>query len=137
MRLVIGLLLLVLVVEGGLLVKVMSEPVVVSPTFVVVVREVRARKVTVTAYAATRRQTDSTPRLTALMTRAREGRTCAISRDLVREGWLGRKIYIEGLGVWVAEDVMNKRWRGRVDLLMSPKRARRFTPRECWAVVVE
>lgn len=131
------LLLLALVVEGGLMVKVASKRKNMSSMVVVVVREVRARRVMVTAYAATKRQTDSTPRLTALMARAKEGRTCAISRDLVREGWLGRRIYIEGLGVWVAEDVMNKRWRNRIDLLLPLAKAKKFTPREAWAVVID
>lgn len=41
------------------------------------------------------------------------GWTCAISRDLARAGWLGRKIYIKGLGVRYASDIMGKSVNGK------------------------
>lgn len=50
---------------------------------------------------------DGYPDRTATGTKPMSGRTCAISTSLVKKGWLGRKIYIDGYGVYVAEDRMN------------------------------
>jgi 3D (Asp-Asp-Asp) domain-containing protein len=63
---------------------------------------------------------DGYPWKTATMTMPVAGRTCAISSELVRKGWLGKKIYIEGVGVFQAEDRMNIRLNGlRIDLCMG------------------
>lgn len=56
---------------------------------------------------------DSNPNKTATMQKPIPGWTCAISRDLVRAGWLGRKIYIKGLGVRYASDIMGKSVNGK------------------------
>ena len=63
---------------------------------------------------------DGYPQTTATMTEPVVGRTCAISSELVNRGWLGKKIYIEGIGVFVAEDRMNIDLNGlRIDLCMG------------------
>jgi 3D (Asp-Asp-Asp) domain-containing protein len=63
---------------------------------------------------------DGYPQTTATMTMPVAGRTCAISSELVKRGWLGKKIYIEGVGVFQAEDRMNKNLTGlRIDLCMG------------------
>ncbi len=49
---------------------------------------------------------DSDPSNTATMTRPIPGRTIAISKALVKLGWLGKKIYIENWGVFEASDRM-------------------------------
>jgi len=63
---------------------------------------------------------DGYPQTTATMTVPVVGRTCAISSELVNRGWLGKKIYIEGIGVFKAEDRMNINLNGlRIDLCMG------------------
>lgn len=54
---------------------------------------------------------------------------CAISRDLL---WLfpkdkPKRIYIEGFGIYEIRDVMNKRHKHRVDILIHPKDSRRIS----------
>jgi len=63
---------------------------------------------------------DGYPQETATMTMPIPGWTCAISSELVKKGWLGKKIYIEGIGVFKAEDRMNSSLNGlRIDLCMG------------------
>lgn len=65
---------------------------------------------------------DSYPQTTATMTIPVAGWTCAISSELVNKGWLGKKIYIEGIGVFKAEDRMNSNLRGlRIDLCLGSR----------------
>jgi len=63
---------------------------------------------------------DGYPETTATMTKPVAGRTCALSSELVNRGWLGKKIYIEGVGVFKADDRMNVNLNGaRIDLCMG------------------
>jgi len=63
---------------------------------------------------------DSDPQTTATMTIPVAGWTCAISSELVNKGWLGKKIYIEGIGVFKAEDRMNRNLSGlRIDVCLE------------------
>lgn len=67
--------------------------------------------------------TDGDPNNTALMTRPIAGRTIAISKALVRKGWLGKKVYVEGYGIFIAEDRMSSALPGeRIDICTSSKR---------------
>ena len=67
--------------------------------------------------------TDGNPYRTATMTKPVVGRTIAISKELVRKGWLGKKIYIEGYGVFVAEDRMSSALPGcRIDICCASKK---------------
>ena len=50
----------------------------------------------------------------------RPGRTVAVSQDLKR--LLGRKVYIEGFGVRVVEDLMHPRFENRLDLCLPDRR---------------
>ncbi len=80
-----------------------------------------ALKVTVTAYNPEAGQTDSDPLIAASMRKVREG-TVAVSRDLFDQGWVfGKKIRIEGLGIFEINDLMNKRYKKRVDVFMWDK----------------
>jgi 3D (Asp-Asp-Asp) domain-containing protein len=90
------------------------------------------RKVTVTAYTASRDECDEDPGNTAIMTKPVVGWTVAVSRDLLEEGWtFGRKVWIEGVGVREISDVMNEKWSGRIDVLVGKKKdAKRFGRRE-------
>ena len=94
-----------------------------------------AFNVTVTTYNPTRRQTDSTPNITADGTRinprkATQYRYVALSRDLISR-WggpfnYGDYIVIEGTGKWdgvyQVRDTMNPKWVKRVDILTTNSR---------------
>ncbi len=82
---------------------------------------------TVTAYSPEVKQTDSTPYMTAIMVKVRTGQI-AVSRDLFKNGYtFGKKIYIEGMGVYVIADLMHPRWTKRVDIFVwTRKRARKI-----------
>lgn len=71
----------------------------------------------VTAYTASRSETDSDPGRTAIMERPVPGWTCAVSRDLAH--WLGGRVWIEGVGVRRVNDLMHGRFRQRVDVLVG------------------
>ena len=89
--------------------------------------------VTVTMYHPTKRQTDSTPNITADGTKiniwkASKYRYVAVSRDLLSR-WggplnYGDWIVIEGAGknsgVYQVRDTMNPKWTKRVDVLKTP-----------------
>ena len=94
-----------------------------------------AFNVTVTTYNPTRRQTDSTPNITADGTKinpkkATQYRYVALSRDLL-DRWggpfdYGDYIVIEGTGKWdgvyQVRDTMNPKWVNRVDILTTNSR---------------
>jgi hypothetical protein len=56
---------------------------------------------------------DRNPNKTALMKKPISGWTCAISRDLMNRGWLGKKIYIDGVGMRYASDLMARTYKGK------------------------
>lgn len=81
-------------------------------------QDLRVKELDVTAYSAEREQTDEDPLITASMRRVRPG-TVAVSRDLFQQGWVfGRKVYIEGHGVFEINDLMNERFTSRLDVFM-------------------
>jgi 3D (Asp-Asp-Asp) domain-containing protein len=84
--------------------------------------------VTVTTYSPTVAQTDSTPLITASgfeinPKNPKKQRIVAVSRDLKRKYKFGKKIRITGIGklsgTYTVRDVMNKRYRNRVDILIG------------------
>lgn len=78
----------------------------------------QVRTVTVTAYNPTEDQCDADPLVAASMRKVKTG-TVAVSRDLFDQGWVfGKKIRIEGLGIFEINDLMNKRFTRRVDVFM-------------------
>lgn len=96
------------------------------------------RVVTVTAYNPTEEQTDSDPLIAASMRKVRSG-TIAVSRDLFDQGWVfGRKVRIEGLGIFEINDLMNKRFTKRIDIFMwDEDQARRFGKKNAKAALLE
>ena len=61
------------------------------------------------------------PDITAAMIKVKPG-IVAVSRDLFESGWVfGKKVYIDGLGIFTIGDLMNKRWVKRIDILMFDK----------------
>ena len=81
------------------------------------------------AYTTAVDETNADNGNTALGTTPTVGRTVAVSRDL--QHWLGSWIYIEGMGVYKVEDLMNARWENKIDILMPTKsKAFQFGVRE-------
>jgi len=75
--------------------------------------------VTVTAYNSVPEQTDSDPNIAASMRRVRPG-TIAVSRDLFDKGWVfGRKVRIEGLGIFEINDLMAVRHDKSIDIFIG------------------
>jgi 3D (Asp-Asp-Asp) domain-containing protein len=84
--------------------------------------------VTMTTYKATETETDSTPNITASgfkidTKNAKRHKIIAVSRDLKRKLKFGSKVRIEGAGkysgTYVVKDVMNKRYKKRIDILIN------------------
>jgi len=84
--------------------------------------------VTVTTYSPTVEQTDSTPLITASgfeinPTNPKKHRIVAVSRDLKKKYKFGKKVRITGIGklsgTYTIRDVMNKRFKNRVDILIG------------------
>jgi len=114
----------VMVEEARLLQRAMSAPPV--------------RNVTVTAYNPTTSQCDEDPLIAASMRKVRSG-TIAVSRDLFNQGWVfGRKVRIEGLGIFEINDLMNKRFSQRIDIFMWDEgQARQFGKKTIKAALLE
>lgn len=113
-----------MITEARLLQKAMSAPPV--------------RTVTVTAYNPTTDQCDSDPLIAASMRKVRQG-TIAVSRDLFDQGWVfGRKVRIEGIGIFEINDLMNKRFSQRIDIFMwDETQARQFGKKNIKAALLE
>ncbi|WP_338668488.1 3D domain-containing protein [Pseudodesulfovibrio methanolicus] len=96
------------------------------------------RTVTVTAYNPSTEQCDDDPLIAASMRKVRSG-TIAVSRDLFDQGWVfGRKVRIEGLGIFEINDLMNKRYHQRIDIFMwDESRAREFGRKNIKAALLD
>ena len=86
--------------------------------------------VTVTTYTPSVEECDSTPLITASGFKISERnpkrhRIVAVSRDLKRKYKFGTKLRIKGAGkydgTYTVRDVMNKRFRKRIDILVGKK----------------
>ena len=84
--------------------------------------------VTLTTYKANESETDSTPNITASgfkITNPKKHKIIAVSRDLKRKWGWGTKVRIVGAGklsgTYRVHDVMNKRYRKRIDILIGHK----------------
>jgi 3D (Asp-Asp-Asp) domain-containing protein len=82
--------------------------------------------VTLTTYRASETETDSTPNITASgfkITNPKKHRIIAVSRDLKKKYKFGQKVRITGAGkydgTYRVHDVMNKRYRKRIDILIG------------------
>lgn len=96
-----------------------SEAAMAAGLFAIDPEERRRLRLTATAYCPDCLDDDG-PQLSASGAPVRAGRTVAVSRDLRR--LLGRKVYIEGVGVRVVEDLMHPRHAGRLDLCLPSRR---------------
>ena len=86
--------------------------------------------VTVTTYTPSVEETDSTPLVTASGFKInpknpKRQRIIAVSRDLKKKYKFGKKVRITGIGklsgTYTVRDVMNKRYRKRIDILIGTK----------------
>ena len=75
---------------------------------------------TLTAYTLTKEECNKDLKNTAIMQKPIAGYTCAVSQDLLK--LLGRKIYIKGFGVFYVNDLMNKRFKNSIDILVGNKK---------------
>lgn len=80
----------------------------------------RTQIVTVSHYTRSKNETDDTPNQSAILTFARPGFTVAVSHDL--KWMLGHYIYIYGRGVFYVEDLMDDRWKMKLDILVDTKK---------------
>ena len=85
--------------------------------------------VKVTMYTTDPKQTDSTPLETASgfildSLNPKKHRIIAVSHDLKRELKWGQRVKVAGIGKWdgiyVVRDLMNKRFKKRIDILINP-----------------
>ena len=86
--------------------------------------------VTVTTYKPISGETDSTPNVTASgfkisRKNPKKHRIIAVSRDLKRKLRFGQRVRLRNAGKYngeyVVRDVMNKRYKKRIDILINPK----------------
>lgn len=92
--------------------------------------------VTVTAYNATPSQCDADPDIAASMRRVRPG-TIAVSRDLFNKGWVfGKKVRLEGLGIFVINDLMAARHSKAIDIYLAGGDAANFGRRTAKAALL-
>jgi 3D (Asp-Asp-Asp) domain-containing protein len=84
--------------------------------------------VTLTTYTPSMGETDSTPNITASgykidTTNPRRHKIIAVSRDLKKNFKFGSKVKVKGAGkyngTYIVKDVMNKRYKNRVDILVG------------------
>jgi 3D (Asp-Asp-Asp) domain-containing protein len=92
---------------------------------------VPVRELEVTAYTPTVRECNAEPLIAASMRKVRLG-TVAVSRDLFEQGWVfGKKVYIQGHGIYEINDLMNRRLENSMDVFMwEEKQAREFGRRQ-------
>ena len=93
-------------------------------------KDVYTDTVKVTTYTTDPKQTDSSPYVTASgykldKKNPKKHRIIAVSRDIKRKLKFGDRVKVTGVGkysgIYVVEDVMNKRFRNRIDILINPK----------------
>ena len=110
-----------LFIETGKTSNIFNNPLKIS-------KPISYETVTLTTYSATVGQTDSTPHITASgfkidTTNPKKHRIIAVSRDLKKKWPFGTKVRIKKAGkyngVYTVKDVMNKRYKNRIDILIG------------------
>ena len=95
----------------------------------IVVKKQNPFIVTVTTYTVNESETDSSPTITASgfevsRTNPKKHRVIAVSRDLKKKLRFGDKVRVTGIGklsgVYVVRDLMNSRWKNKIDILINP-----------------
>jgi len=92
------------------------------------IAELLPEQVTVTTYVPSVEECDSTPNITASgfkidTLNPKRHKIIAVSRDLKRKWKFGTKIKVTGIGkyngIYTVKDVMNKRYKKRIDILVG------------------
>jgi len=92
------------------------------------IKDIEPDIVSVTTYSPTIEECDSTPLITASgfkinPANPKRHRIIAVSRDLKRKYKFGKKVRITGIGklsgTYTIRDVMNKRYKNKVDILIG------------------
>ena len=100
----------------------------VPNSYIEVSKPISYETVTLTTYSPTEGETDSTPHLTASgfkidKENPKRHRIIAVSRDLKKKWPFGTKVRIKNAGkyngVYTVKDVMNKRHKNRIDILIG------------------
>lgn len=98
----------------------------------VILTKAQVSHVTITCYQPVVKQCDKQPLITASghridLKKLAKGhiKWCAISRDLLYLFPIDSLIYIEGFGNYIVKDIMHKRMRHKVDILIHPKNRKR------------
>ena len=100
----------------------------VPNSYIEVRKPISYETVTLTTYSPTEGETDSTPHLTASgfkidKENPERHRIIAVSRDLKKKWPFGTKVRIKKAGkyngVYTVKDVMNKRYKNRIDILIG------------------
>jgi len=88
----------------------------------------KPEQVTVTTYTPSTDECDSTPHITASgfkidTLNPKRHKIIAVSRDLKRKWKFGTKVRVTGIGkhngTYIVKDVMNKRYKKRIDILVG------------------
>lgn len=102
--------------------------------------------VTLTYYQPLKEQCNSEPLVTSdgsriNLSHLRKGkiRWCAVSRDLLYLFPKGKKkrVWIEGFGEFEVRDVMNRRFRHSVDILIHPKDSKRIKLTKVKVIIIQ
>jgi 3D (Asp-Asp-Asp) domain-containing protein len=110
-----------LIIETGETSNIFKYPLKIS-------KSISYETVTLTTYSTTIGQTDSTPHITASgfkidTINPKKHRIIAVSRDLKKKWPFGTKVRIKKAGkyngVYIVKDVMNKRYKNRIDILIG------------------
>ena len=100
-------------------------------------RDIQIKDVTLTAYSPRIIECGPNPTTTASMTKVRPG-IIAVSWDLYEQGWVfGKKVYVQGHGVFEIADLMHKRFKDRMDIFFpKTEDARRFGVQQATATLL-
>lgn len=78
--------------------------------------------VDMTSYTNAIDETNEDNENTACLTKPTVG-SIAVSQDLYYKGWTcGKRIHVKGLGIFIIKDVMNIKWKNRIDIVKNTKR---------------
>lgn len=80
-------------------------------------REANTHRLRLSAYTARPEECNDDVQNTAVMETPKPGLTVAVSRDL--KGWLGKRVYVEGFGVRLVNDLMHPRYTKSIDILVG------------------
>lgn len=94
-----------------------QDEILVLKSIIAAYRHANTRQLRLSAYTASPEEGNNDEENTAIMQAPKPGWTVAVSPDL--RGWLGKRVYIDGYGVRLVNDLMNPRYRKSIDILVE------------------